>query len=96
MNITTKILKATANERRVRILQMLLEREKLVVNKICKELKISYPLTSKHLAKLESVGLVKKRQENLWVYYSINQDKKKKYNQVFLKFIKMSLSNLPK
>ena len=96
MNITTKILKATANERRVRILQMLLEREKLVVNKICKELKISYPSTSKHLAKLESVGLVKKRQENLWVYYSINQDKKKKYNQVFLKFIKMSLSNLPK
>jgi len=88
MDITTKILKAAANERRVKILRYLDRCREKVVNEIAGYLKLSITATSKHLSKLESVGLVKKRQEGLWVYYSINEDKSKRYNRLFLDFLR--------
>ncbi|MEF3279342.1 MAG: metalloregulator ArsR/SmtB family transcription factor [Elusimicrobiota bacterium] len=66
-----KILKLISNTTRLRILNLLKERE--VCNCELKEvLKISQPAVSKHIKKLKNFGLINKREDGWWSYYSIN------------------------
>lgn len=87
MNITTKILKATANERRIKILLLLMRYSDMPVGVLAERLGISFAATSKHLSKLEAVDLVKKRQKGLKILYSLNNDKHKKFNGAFIDFL---------
>lgn len=90
MDLATKIFKAVSNERRVKIIRMLGKKDEMTVISIANELKISVPSVSKHLLKLENVGLLKKRQTSKWIYYSLNLDKNKRLNLAVLKICKES------
>lgn len=87
MDALTKSLKAVANERRVSILKMLFKEREMNVSQISQRINLSFKSTSRHLLRLEDVGLVKRRQDSLWVYYSINREGLSRYNQALLQLI---------
>ena len=58
---------------RLRILQLLLERERSVME-LAEALQTSQPNASKHLRRLQDAGLVRRRQEGNAAYYSIADD----------------------
>ena len=63
-------LKALSDETRLRILNLLYEKE-LCVCDIMEALQISQAKASRHLIYLKNAGLVKDRKYAQWVYYSI-------------------------
>lgn len=89
MDIATKVFKAVANEKRIKILKLLLkENDEMSVESIAKSLKIGYKTASQHLQKLANVGLVKKRQKGLHAFYSINYEDSKIFNSAILDVLK--------
>jgi len=91
INIVVRLLKAGSNERRIRILKLLLDGREYTVLDISNRLNMSITTTSKHLNKLEGMRLLKKRRTKQWVWYSINKDERKKFNMRFLEFLKKVL-----
>ena len=67
---TTTLFRAFADETRLRLLNLLLERE-LCVCELCELLDIVQPKISRHLAYLRRAGLVTVRQEGKWKYYAV-------------------------
>jgi DNA-binding transcriptional ArsR family regulator len=65
-----RILKAMSNDRRLRILCYLSERERSV-GELCKLIGIGQSALSQHLAKLRGDNIVKTRRKAQTVYYSI-------------------------
>lgn len=65
-----EILKALSHENRLRLLNLLKEQE-LCVCELRNIMGISQSNASRHLGKLRNTNLVKSRQKELWVYYSI-------------------------
>jgi DNA-binding transcriptional ArsR family regulator len=66
------VLKALSDETRLRILNLLYERE-LCVCDIMETLQISQAKASRHLIYLKNAGLVKDRKYAQWAYYSMNE-----------------------
>ena len=90
MDLATKVFKAVANERRVKTIRILGKKDEMTVNSIADKLNLSTPAISRHLLKLENVGLLKKRPTSKWIYYSLNLDKSKRINFAILKICKES------
>ena len=65
------ILKALADETRLRCVVLLEAEGELCVCEMTYALALSQPKVSRHLALLRDVGLVTDRREGLWVYYRI-------------------------
>jgi len=72
MSELVRLFKAVGNKRRLEILRLLMTEGEKNVSEVSQRLGISYVSASRHLLQLERVGLLKNRQQNLWVYYSIN------------------------
>lgn len=72
---TNRILKALANERRLKILDYLLRVKSAAVGDISNHLNLSVRSTSGHLIILERAGLLERQQEGLYAFYSIDKDK---------------------
>lgn len=70
MKTLLNVLKALSDETRLRIINLLYERE-LCVCDIMEALKISQTKASRHLLCLKNAGLVEDRKQAQWVYYSI-------------------------
>jgi ArsR family transcriptional regulator, arsenate/arsenite/antimonite-responsive transcriptional repressor len=68
----TRILKAMADENRIRILYLLNERNNLCVCEIREIIGLSQPTISSHLKILENNELIIFRKEGKWVNYKIN------------------------
>ncbi|MFQ6053510.1 MAG: ArsR/SmtB family transcription factor [Candidatus Bathyarchaeia archaeon] len=66
----SRFFKALAEEKRLRILSLLEVRE-MCVCEIMVALGLTQPTASHHLGLLENVGLVKRRKEGKWVFYSL-------------------------
>lgn len=66
-------LKALSDETRLRILNLLLERE-CCVCEVMQALAISQTRASRNLSSLRSAGFLKLRKDGLWSLYSINQE----------------------
>ena len=62
-----KILKALANRRRLKILQLLKERRRVSVTEIAGHIKLSFKSTSRHLSVLRNADLVEGEQVGLSV-----------------------------
>ncbi len=88
MELTVKVFKALANQKRLNMLRLLMREGELPVSVISKRLKISFTSASKNLLKLENVGLVKRRENSIWIYYEINRDRKYPYQELLFKFVK--------
>ncbi len=65
-----RVLRAGADERRLRILAALMQGE-LCVCELVDALLLAQYEVSRHLASLKKVGLVVDRRQGLWAYYSI-------------------------
>jgi ArsR family transcriptional regulator, arsenate/arsenite/antimonite-responsive transcriptional repressor len=72
------VLKALSDETRLRILNLLYERE-LCVCDIMETLQIPQAKASRHLIYLKNAGLVKDRKYAQWAYYSISKDERLKF-----------------
>lgn len=71
MKQTIPLLKAVADESRLRILNLLINRGELCVCDIEAILGATQTKVSRHLAYLRRSGLVRTRRSGLWVLYSI-------------------------
>lgn len=71
-------LKALSDETRLRIINLLFEKE-LCVCDIIETLKISQAKASRHLIYLKNAGLVSDRKHAQWVYYSLIHDSESKF-----------------
>jgi ArsR family transcriptional regulator len=69
----TEIYKALSDESRLRILNLLLQRE-LCVCEIEAVLSMSQTNVSRHLNKLKSAGIVGYSKKAQWVYYTLNSE----------------------
>lgn len=65
----SRLLKALANETRLKMLRLLSMRE-MCVCELTVALDLTQPTASHHLNILENLGLVKDRKEGKWVFYS--------------------------
>lgn len=79
---TTRILKALADENRIRILYLLSERKDLCVCEIREVIGLSQPTISSHLKLLENNELVTFNKDGKWVNYSMNPDLNVKLKQM--------------
>lgn len=68
-----RILKAIADETRIRIMKVLLEKENLCVCEIMQALDITQTRASKNLRILKEAGFVVDRREGSWVHYSVDE-----------------------
>ena len=68
-----EILKAFSDESRIRILNLILVNEEMCISDLELILDYTQTKTSRHLSILKSIGLVKYRKVDQWVYYFINE-----------------------
>ncbi|UCH01374.1 MAG: winged helix-turn-helix transcriptional regulator [Candidatus Bathyarchaeota archaeon] len=66
----SRLLKAIANETRLKMLRLLSERE-MCVCELTVALDMTQPTASHHLNILENMRLIKDRKEGRWVFYSV-------------------------
>lgn len=69
------VLKSLSDETRLRILNLLYERE-LCVCDVMETLQISQAKASRHLIYLKNAGLVKDRKHAQWAYYTLTRDER--------------------
>jgi ArsR family transcriptional regulator, arsenate/arsenite/antimonite-responsive transcriptional repressor len=68
-----KAIKALADERRLKILQLLTAND-LCVGALAKHLSISKPAVSQHLQILRKAGLVKGEKRGYWTHYVVERE----------------------
>jgi len=73
VNKIEAVLKALADEKRLRIVK-LLERHPLCVCEIAFVLGITQPAVSKHLKKMKDAGIIGCEQDGFWTNYYLTQD----------------------
>lgn len=66
-----KVMKALSDETRLRILNVLLERE-CCVCEVMQALDISQSRASRNLGILQDAGFLKARRDGAWMYYAVN------------------------
>ena len=69
------VLKSLSDETRLRILNLLYEKE-LCVCDVMETLQISQAKASRHLIYLKNAGLVKDRKHAQWAYYALARDER--------------------
>jgi len=85
-----KALKALSDETRLRILNLLLERE-CCVCEVMQALNISQTRASRNLSILYDAGFLKLRKDGLWSLYSIDEDGIQKYSPDLVEVIRKAL-----
>jgi ArsR family transcriptional regulator len=83
-----KVFKALGNERRILILNYLLEKRELNVNQISQLIRLSFKSVSKHLSILENANLVKSKQLGLNKLYSLDYENLEKFIILLKNFLK--------
>jgi len=78
MRDLVKAMKALSDETRLRILNLLLERE-CCVCEVMQALDISQTRASRNLSALYDAGFLKLRKDGLWSLYSIDREETKPY-----------------
>lgn len=86
-----QIFKALSDETRLRILNLLLERE-CCVCEVMQALEISQTRASRNLSILEGAGLVRSRRDGLWVVHYLNEEMKE-YALELVELVKKALQD---
>ena len=92
MQDVVKAMKALSDETRLRIFNVLLERE-CCVCEVMQALNISQTRASRNLGILHDAGFLNMRKEGLWSLYSIDQDGLKEYYSSLVEAVRKSLEN---
>jgi ArsR family transcriptional regulator len=90
MRELVKAFKALSDETRLRILNLLLERE-CCVCEVMQALNISQPRASRNLSALYDAGLLKLRREGLWALYSIDREGLKEHYTDLVEAVRKAL-----
>ena len=85
----SRLLKALANETRLKMLRLLSKRE-MCVCELTVALDLTQPTASHHLNILENIRLIKDRKEGKWVFYSVANSELVQYLFNFLEFPSLS------
>lgn len=85
-----KAIRALSDETRLRLLNLLLERE-CCVCEVMQALDISQTRASRNLSVLYDAGFLKLRKEGLWSFYSINQEDNPAYFTELVEAVKKGL-----
>jgi ArsR family transcriptional regulator, arsenate/arsenite/antimonite-responsive transcriptional repressor len=92
MRDVVKAMKALSDETRLRIFNVLLERE-CCVCEVMQALDISQTRASRNLGILHEAGFLKMRKEGLWSLYSVDRDGVKEYYSSLVEAVRKSLEN---
>jgi ArsR family transcriptional regulator len=87
-----KAFKTLSDETRLRILNLILERE-CCVCEVMQALQISQSKASRGLTSLYDVGFLKQRKEGLWSLYSIDKEGIKVYQSQLVEAVKEALKD---
>ncbi|MBM3142820.1 MAG: winged helix-turn-helix transcriptional regulator [Chloroflexi bacterium] len=90
MRELVKAFKALSDETRLRILNLLLERE-CCVCEVMQALNISQPRASRNLSALYDAGLLKLRRVGLWAVYSIDKESLGEYYVDLIEAVRKAL-----
>ncbi|MGM0471580.1 MAG: ArsR/SmtB family transcription factor [Bacillota bacterium] len=71
---TAGLLKSLADEKRLRIINLLAGVDELCVCDLTEQLALSQPNMSHHLKLLKEAGLITAAKRGRWVYYSLNHE----------------------
>ena len=85
-----KVFKSLSDETRLRILNVLLERE-CCVCEVMQALEISQSRASRNLNALYNAGLLKLRRDGLWALYSIDKESLKEHYASILETVRDAL-----
>jgi ArsR family transcriptional regulator len=92
MRDLTKAMKALADETRLRILNILLERE-CCVCEIIQTLNISESRASRNLRILYDAEFLKLRKDGLWTFYSIDKGTTTAYSAELIEAVRLALAD---
>ena len=92
MKDVLRAFKALSDETRLRILNVLLERE-CCVCEVMQALDISQTRASRNLGILHDAGFLRMRKEGLWALYSIDSDGMKEYYPSLVEAVRKSLDD---
>ncbi len=92
MRETIKAFKVLSDETKLRILNLLLERE-CCVCEVMQALEISQSKSSRGLTALYDTGFLKMRKDGLWSLYSIDKEGIQVYQSQLLEAVKEALKN---
>ena len=92
MQDVLKAMKALSDETRLRIINVLLERE-CCVCEVMQALDISQTRASRNLGILHDAGFLKVRKEGLWSLYSVDRDGMKEYYPSLVDAVRKSLED---
>jgi ArsR family transcriptional regulator len=92
MKEVVKAFKTLSDETRLRILNLILERE-CCVCEVMQALQISQSKASRGLTSLYDVGFLKQRKEGLWSLYSIDKEGIKVYQSQLVEAVKEALKD---
>jgi len=84
--------KCLSDETRIRILNLILQRE-CCVCEVMEVLNISQTRASRNLSMLYDTGFLKHRREGLWSHYSIDTEGMEQYHQQLVEAAKTALKN---
>ena len=87
MQDVIKVMKALSDETRLRILNVLLERE-CCVCEVMQALDISQSRASRNLGILDDAGFLKARRDGAWMLYSIDWETANRYAASLAKLLK--------
>ena len=87
-----KVFKALSDETRLRVLNLILERE-CCVCEIVQAMRISQTRASRSLSTLHDAGLLKVRRDGLWVLYSIDEEAIKRSYDGLTEIVRNSLKD---
>ena len=94
MKDTVKAFKVLSDETKLRVLNLLLERE-CCVCEVMQALEISQSRASRSLIALYDAGFVKQRKEGLWSVYSIDEQGTSGFRSQLIASVRTALKNSP-
>ena len=94
MSDTVRVFKALSDGTRLRILNILLERE-CCVCEVMQVLGISQPSASRHLSILHDAGLLKAKKEGIWMNYAVDYEGMPAYAQEIVKGVRLAMAEMP-
>ncbi len=89
-----KSMKALSDETRLRMINLLLQRE-CCVCEVMQVLNISQTRASRNLSMLYDAGFLKQRREGLWAYYSVDKSHLENHLAALLEAVKIGLKENP-
>lgn len=94
MSDTVRVFKALSDGTRLRILNILFERE-CCVCEVMQVLNISQPSASRHLSILHDAGLLRAQKQGIWMNYAVDHAGMPPYVQDIIRGVRLAMTEMP-